>query len=473
VRTFKQPARFAVWRTRCEERRAWGYPRAEGSLTLHAATKLFRRVLLTALAFPAIVSRRRRSLKAVVAAVVFVAAGLAAHTAAFAGHGNEQWVTTWSTALHGPNPGFGITNPGFGNQTLRQIVHTSVGGDEVRVRLSTFGASALVVGAAHIARHDAGAAIVAGSDRVLTFSGNLSITIPAGAVVLSDPVDLDVPALGDLAVSLFVPANPTGPANWHFEGLQTSYISPMGDFTASIDMPVATTALAWFWLAAVEVTASRQTGVIVAIGDSLTDGTNSTPDTNNRWPDHLARRLMAQPGHHDMGVLNEGIAGNRVLQDVIGPNALARFDRDVLAQTGVTHVIVLEGLNDITFGVLGFPVPTADELIAGHRQLIERAHARGLSIVGGTITPFEGSTRVPGSFTPETEAERQAVNHWIRTSGEYDGVIDFDKVVRDPAHPTRLLPAYDSGDHSHPNDAGYRAMANAIDLRLFELHESR
>lgn len=386
---------------------------------------------------------------------------------ALGGGGNEHWVGTWSTALHAPDAGFGITNPGFNNQTLRQIVHTSVGGDQVRVRLSTFGADALVVGAAHIALRDAGPEIVPGSDRALTFSGQPSITIPPSGVVLSDPVELDVPALGDLAVSIFVPES-TGPATWHFEGLQTSYVSPPGDFTASTDMPVASTTQAWFWLAGVEVTAPKQNGVIVAIGDSITDGTASTPDTNNRWPSHLARRLLARPGNHDMGVVDVGIAGNRVLHDIIGANALARFDRDVLVQTGVTHVIVLEGINDIGFSGIGFPdqAVSADEIIAGHKQLIERAHARGLEIFGGTLTPFEGTT-IPGYFTPEGEAKRQAVNEWIRTSGTYDAVIDFDAAIRDPSHPSRMLPAYDSGDHLHPNDAGYEAMANAIDLKLF------
>jgi lysophospholipase L1-like esterase len=403
----------------------------------------------------------------VVAAVAFVVAGLSAHPAAFAGQGNQHWVGTWSTAMHPPDAGFGITNAGFNNQTLRQIVHTSVGGEQVRVKLSTNGASALVIGAAHIALRGAGDAIVSGSDRTLTFSGNPVITIPPGAQILSDPVNLNVPALGDLAVSIFVPGI-TGPATWHFEALQTSYISPPGDFTASAVMPVGTTTTqAWFWLAAVEVVASKQTGAIVCLGDSITDGTASTPDTNNRWPNHLARRLIAQPGNHKMGVLDEGIAGNRILQDIIAPNALARLDRDVLTQTGVTHVIVLEGINDIGFGAFGFTVPTADEIIAGHQQLIERAHAGGLKIYGATLTPFEG-TPFPGYFTPAGEAKRQEVNAWIRTSGEYDAVIDFDLVTRNPNDPTFLLPAYDSGDHLHPSDAGYEAMGNAIDLKLFK-----
>jgi lysophospholipase L1-like esterase len=216
------------------------------------------------------------------------------------------------------------------------------------------------------------------------------------------------------------------------------------------------------------LTASTQTGAIVAFGDSITDGVGSTLDTNNRWPNHLANRLMAQPGNRKMGVLDLGISGNRILHDIAGPNAQARFDRDALTQTGVTHVIVLEGINDIGFSAF-FPAEavTAAEIIAGHQQLIERAHARGLKIYGATLTPFAG-TIFPGYFTPEGEAKRQAVNAWIRTSGEYDAVIDFDLVTRDPNNPTFLLPAYDSGDGLHPSNAGYQAMANAIDLKLFK-----
>ena len=399
--------------------------------------------------------------------------GALAVSAVFAGNTNEHWVGTWSTALHPPNTIVFGSNPGFNNQTLRQIVHTSVGGDRVRVRLSTFGTGALVIGAAHIALSDAGVAIVPGSDRTLTFGGQPSITIPSGAIVISDSVDLDVPALGDLAVSIFVPGS-TGPATWHFEALQTSYISPPGDFTASAVMPVERTTHyrdpngtehdAWFWLAGVDVTATKQTGAIVAFGDSVTDGTQSTPDTNRRWPDQLARRLMALPGNHKMGVLNEGIAGNKLLNDIIGPNALARFDRDVLSQTGVTHVIVLMGNNDILFVFSPADVVTVDQIIEGHRQLIRRAHARGLKIYGGTLTSFGGFF----FSSPQKEAMRQAVNTWIRTSGEYDAVIDFDAIVRDPSFPTRLLPLYDSGDHLHPNDLGYKTMGDAVDLALFK-----
>ena len=280
------------------------------------------------------------------------------------------------------------------------------------------------------------------------------------------PSNLDVPPLADLAVSVFV-SGQTGPATWHFAALQTSYLSPDGDFTATIAMPVESTTRAWFWMAGVDVLASQRPGAIVALGDSVTDGIRSTPDANNRWPDHLARRLASQPGNRQLGVLNQGLTGNRLLHDIIGPNALARLDRDLLTQTGVTHVIVLLGNNDIVLGQF-FPTEavTVERIIQGHRVLIERAHASGLKIYGATLTPLEGS--VSASVFPVVEAQRQAVNEWIRRSGEYDAVIDFDQVTRDPNAPTRFLSLYDSGDHLHPNDLGYEAMANAIDLELFK-----
>lgn len=390
----------------------------------------------------------------------------------------EPWVETWGTALHAPDFGVpGLANTGFSNQTLRQIVHASVGGNKVRVRFSAFGANAVLIGSAHIALHADGAMIVPASDRALTFGGKPSITIPAGALVLSDPVYLDVPALSDLAVSIFVPGD-TGPAAWHFEARQTLYVSPQGDFTTSLSMPVDATrptTQAWFWLAGVDVLTSRKTGGIVTFGDSITDGTQSTPNANMRWPDQLARRLMDHRGTQKMGVINKGIAGNRLLHDSLGPGALARFDRDTLATTGLTHVIVQLGGNDI-FTINPTEDVSVDQVIQGHKQLIERAHAKGLKIYGCTVTPVQGFV-VPGTpfpvFTLENEAKRQAVNAWIRTSGAYDAVIDFDRVLRDPDAPARILPRYDSGDHGHPTDAGYRALADSIDLGLFSDDDRR
>lgn len=412
-----------------------------------------------------------------IATLLAALAGFQRAPSALAANEDHHWVTTWSTALLAPNTIVFGTNAGFTNQTLRQIVQTSIGGDRVRVRLSSFGASALHIGAAHIAVRATDALIVPDTDRTLTFGGLPSVVIPPGAIVVSDPVELDVPALADLAISLFVPGS-TGPATWHFEALQTSYVSPPGDFTATIDMPVALTTEyadpagrvhdAWFWLAGVEVTTPNQTGAVAILGDSITDGVRSTPDGNNRWPDYLARRLATVDGNHQTGVLNQGITGNKLLNDIVGSNGLARYDRDVLSQTGLTHVIAFLGNNDILFVFTPAEAVSVDQIVAGHRQLIRRAHARGVKIYGATLTPFGGF----GFYSAEKESKRQAINHWIRTSGEYDAVIDFDAVLRDPNDPTRLRSDnerdYDSGDHLHPNDAGYEAMAMAIDLTLFK-----
>ena len=388
------------------------------------------------------------------------------------GNGDDRWVGTWGTALHEPDLGVpGLTNAGFNNQTLRQIVHISVGGHRVRVRFSAFGANAVLIGAAHVALQTGGSSIIPASDRRLTFEGKPSVTIPSGGLVLSDPVNLDVPAISNLAVSIFVPGE-TGPATWHFIARQTLYVSPQGDFTSSAQMPIDSTAptmQAWFWLSDVEVMTSRETPGVVAFGDSITDGDQSTPDANQRWPDQLARRLMDHPRGQKIGIMNKGIAGNRLLHDSIGPDGLARFDRDVLAAPGVTHVIVQMGNNDI-FTINPSEAVTVDQVIQGHKQLIERAHAKGLKIFGCTLTPVQGFL-LPGTpfpvFTPENELKRQALNVWIRTSGEYDAVIDFDRVLRDPSQPARILPALDSGDHGHPTDAGYKALADSINLSLF------
>jgi lysophospholipase L1-like esterase len=380
----------------------------------------------------------------------------------------DTWVATWGASPVAPLPA-NTTNTGFTNQTVRMIVHTSLGGSEARVRLSNaFGTESLAIGAAHVALRSMNAGIVSGTDKALTFSGSNSVTISPGALVVSDSVKLDVPALSDLSVSLYLPG-PTGQATWHAAALSTNYISKPGDFTGAADLPVDHTVTSWFYLTDVEVKSSKDTLAIVTFGDSITDGTRSTLDTNHRWPNLLAERLAQH--HIKLSVVDEGIAGNRVLHDFVGPNALARFDRDVLAQPGVGYVTVLLGINDIGDisrvltqpGLVHQPV-SADEIIAGHRQMITRAHEQGLKIVGCTLTPFDGAAY----FTPEGETKRQAVNKFIRTGGGYDGVIDFDAVVRDPAQPGRFLAVYDSGDHLHPNDAGYKAMADAVDLSLFK-----
>ncbi len=380
----------------------------------------------------------------------------------------QHWVGTWSASMQGPFNSAGRTVPAerFENQTVRMIVHTTIGGHRARVWLSnTFGTASLAIGAAHIAIHGNGSAIVPGSDRPLTFSGRASITIPPGAEMLSDNVALDVPESGDLAVSVYVP-NKTDVATWHSNGLHTTYISGPGDFTAKAEIPDATKQSSWYWLAGVDVVASSAAAAIVAFGDSITDGSKSTIDADRSWPSDLARRLLAQPGQHDLAVLNAGIGGNRILHDQTGSNALARFGRDVLSQAGVEDVIVLEGINDIRYSnnpAQADQAVSAEDIIAGYRQLIERAHARGIRIFGGTMTPCEGEKYC----LPDAEAKREAINNWTRTSGAFDGVIDFEAATRDPDHPTRFLAAFDSGDHLHPNDAGYKAMADAVNLSLF------
>jgi lysophospholipase L1-like esterase len=362
----------------------------------------------------------------------------------------------------------------FENQTLREVIHTSVGGDTVRVRLSNaYGKQAVEIGAAHIALSAKGSDVAPGSDHVLTFSGRATVSIPPNALVISDPVKLAVPAAHDVAVSLFVPEAAVG-AGVHYSAQQTTYIG-QGDLTASASIPQAATVESWVFLSDLDVMAPERASTLAAFGDSITDGAHSTTDANHRWPNFLADRLLARSGSREIGVLDAGIGGNRILHDAVsnvrfGVNGLARFDRDVLAQPGIKYVIVLEGINDL--GHPGTSAPksetvSAEDIIAGLEQMAQRAHENGLKVFGATLTPFEGTT-YPGYFTPEREVKRKAVNEWIRTGRAFDGFIDFDKAVRDPAHPDRMLPAYDSGDHLHPNDAGYKAMAGTIDLSLFK-----
>jgi len=376
-----------------------------------------------------------------------------------------RWTSTWGASPQVPGAPLSIDG-----QTLRQIAHVSIGGESVRVRLSNaFGTSPLAVTEARIAISAGGSAIVPNTDRTLTFGGSPSTSIPAGALVVSDPVDLDVAPLANLAVSLYF-AGKVSATTEHSLAQQTTYLSPAGNYASATALPSGgSTTTTWYFLNGVEVGSRSPRDAIVALGDSITDGYASTVDANRRWPNYLAARLQEKHRTSDIAVVDQGISGNRVLHDFIGPNALARFDRDVLAQSGARWVIVLEGINDIgipgAFGLASEAV-SAEEIIAGHRQLIARAHAQGLLVYGATLTAFEG-TIFPGYFSAAGEAKRQAVNHWIRTGGAYDAVIDFDRATRDPAHPSRLLPAYDSGDHLHPNDMGYEAMARAIDLSLF------
>jgi lysophospholipase L1-like esterase len=364
----------------------------------------------------------------------------------------------------------------FADQTLRQIAHISLGGSRLRVVLSnTFGTVPLTIGAAQAALRDKDATIVPRSNRVLTFGGAARTVAPAGAILVSDPVDLVVPDFADLAIDLYLPddtAAMKSPITTHPASWQTNYVSPRGNYAGIVTMPVQTTTAyrrgdglptaTSFFLTRVEVMAPQQTSAIVTFGDSITDGTGSTTDENHRWPDQLARRL-AMAGMR-MSVLNAGIGGNRVLSEGSGPSGLARFDRDVIAQTGVTHVIVLEGINDIG-QALKNSTPSAADLIAAHKQMIERAHSRDLKIYGATLTPFEGANY----WTPEGETKREMLNEWIRTSKTYDAVFDFDAAVRDPNHPTKTLAQYDAGDHLHLNAAGYQKVANSIDLMLFRL----
>jgi lysophospholipase L1-like esterase len=350
-------------------------------------------------------------------------------------------------------------------------VRASLGGDALRLRLSNaYGSRPLAVGAARIGRRDTGPNIVPGSDRQLTFGGADTATIAAGALLVSDPVSLPLPPLGDLAISVHLPDDL--PASSGITGRysrQTNYISPPGDFTPAVAMPVAKITDDWYFVCGVDVLASPETGGIVALGDSLTDANISTIDAFCRWPDQLSRRLQARAGGRPMGVMNQGLGGNRILHDLRGDSGLRRFDRDVLAQPGVTHAIVMLGTNDLrNRWAKPEEEVTAEAMIAGLKQMAMRARTRGIKIFGATLTPYENETFLPGAWTPERESRRQAVNAWIRDGGGFDAVVDFDRALRDPAHPTRMLPIYDCGDHLHPSDLGYNTMGDAVDLALFD-----
>ena len=387
----------------------------------------------------------------------------------------DHWVGTWAASPMGAkNPGakFGAQReehdpPGGDGTTLREIVHISIGGPSVRVILTNeFGLDPLTISAAQIAISAGGGNITAGSATALTFGGKSSIIIPPGALIVSDPAALKVAPFSDLAVSLFLPDQPVNQLTIHPFADQTNYLAPGNAISAtSLDTP--TPFFTWDFLKGVDVTANNnKSASIVTFGDSITDGAHSTRDANARWPDVFARRLQANKKTSGLGVLNEGIGGNRILHDTTGPSPLARFDRDVLAQTGVKYLVIMESINDIghaTDPAKPYDVVTAEDLIAGLSQLATRAHTHGIKVIGATLTPFVGAKYQ----SPAGEEMRQAINKWIRTTNQLDGVIDFDKITTDPTHPGMFLPLDDSGDHLHPGDAGYKAMGESIDLNLF------
>jgi lysophospholipase L1-like esterase len=375
-----------------------------------------------------------------------------------AGGDEARWVGTWSAAPQLTEPANMPPTPGLADATLRQVVHVSLGGSRLRVRFSNaFGAKPLTILAAEVATPAGGAAIRAESRKPLAFGGRSSVTIPRGAPMVSDPVQFDLAPLSDLAVTLRV-QDPTHAVTGHPGARCTSYLQP-GGAVAEADLPRAARTPHWYYVCGVDVDAPDAAAAAVAVlGDSITDGRCSPIDGNGRWTDHLARRLHAGAGSARVGVLNQGLGGNRLLNDGLGPNALARLDRDVLAQPGVRWLIVQEGIND-----LGTHSASVRDLIGAYEQIIRRAHAREIEAYGATILPCEGS----GYFNPELETARQAVNAWVRGSGRFDAVIDFDAATRDPQKPSRLAPTADGGDHLHPGPEGYKIMAGAVDLDLF------
>jgi lysophospholipase L1-like esterase len=402
------------------------------------------------------------------------AVGLAVTGASRSQPSQGNWVGVWGASPLPPTlvaaPPFAPASPSFDNQTLRQVVRLNGAGSEIRLRLSNeYGSRPLEIGEVHVALSAGpGGAIVPGSDHVVTFAGAKSTLIPAESPMLSDPIAMEAKPLTSLAVSIYLPAD-TGPCTCHQLAVQTGFLSGRGDFAGETAFPTASTFVYRAFLSGVEARAPAKT--IVAFGDSLTDGAVSTPDGNHRWPDRLAERLNAQaPGK--WAVVNEGISGNQLLADGAGQSALARFDRDVLSVPGVSHVIVLLGTNDLGVGYgparPGRPAstgraPSYEDLRAGYRQLIARAHSRGVKIYAATIMPFEGASY----WSPAGDTVRQTINDWMRTSKEWDGFIDFDAVWRDPAKPSQMKEGVGAIDHLHGTDAGYAALGDAIPLDLF------
>jgi lysophospholipase L1-like esterase len=386
------------------------------------------------------------------------------------------WIATWAASPQATDPGRGGPLAVIEDQTVRERVRVSIGADRIRVRLSNeHGTAPLRVGAVTVAAPTDLAGVRAGTVQSVTFGGRNSVTIPAGAPVLSDPVEYAVAYGAEISVSLYFPQRVTAPTR-HGLALKRSVVSGRGDHTCAEKIKAVAVSESSVLLSAVLVPAPTSRRLIVAFGDSVIDGDGSTVDADRNWPGDLVRRLGKTSEGSQVAVVNGGIAGNRLLGDGYGLSALARFDRDALALPGVTHVVLLEGINDIAFPgamlngrLLADPADarTAEDVIGAYRQLIARAHASGVKLIGATLTPFEGAD-LPGYYSESKESMRQTINKWIRTSGAFDAVVDFDAVLRDPDHPGRLLPRFASEDHLHPNDAGYQAMADAIDLALFK-----
>jgi lysophospholipase L1-like esterase len=397
---------------------------------------------------------RRKSHAALAGLALAAGLSLAASPAGAAAPPDQ--VATWGASAD-------ATTATLADQTVRNIVHTSVGGENLRITLTnTFGSQPVTFDAVYVGQQQKGAAIVPSTNRRVTFDGSQSVTIPVGAEATSDPLPGDVPAQQTLAVSLQL-SGAGGTVTGHRVANQVSHVSGVGDHAAdeTADAFTATTTN-WFWIAALTLDAPRQVDTVVAFGDSITDGNGSTTSANRRWPDYLARRILAQTPTRQDGVSNQGISGNKVLADGTGTSGQVRFLHDALGQPDVDTIIVTEGINDIRWDVATEP----HDLITAYRLMIRRAHDRGVCVVGGTLTPWEGGSL----YSEKRNALREQVNAWIRDSGEFDAVVDFDRVTRDPQRPERFLPAYDSGDHLHPGDAGYQAMAAAVDLQRLDCH---
>ena len=396
------------------------------------------------------------------------------------GPAQERWIATWAASPEPAEPDPNQPMLNLEDRTVRERVRISVGGSQIRIRLSNeFGASPLVVGSLTVGVPNGAAGVKSGSIQAVTFGKSTSIAIPPGAPALSDPVAFSAANGSEISISLYIPRRVAAPT-WHALALKRAVVSPKGDYSHAVEIQGGTEGSSSVFVTAVLVPARPSHRLIVAFGDSIVDGDGSTPDADRNWPSDLIRRIGKTSKASTWAVVNEGIAGNRLLGDgpvaSLGKSALARFDRDAMSLPGVTHIVLLEGIND-----LGFPgarlgdlsladvadVRSAEDLIGAYRQLIARAHARGIKVIGSTLTPCEG-VAIPGYYSLAKEATRKAVNQWIRNSRAFDGVIDFNSVLRDPDHPSRLLPRFASEDRLHPNDAGYQAMAEAIDLALFQ-----